>query len=111
MNLNYKEVLIILYDLEIQKKSDKGFANINNGQMGRTYWTCFIIKHNKSYYFESFGGEPDKFLLNHLPKPIIYHNCKFQEINSRLCGLYCLYFIDLIERMSYYDTTSKMYVD
>ena len=52
----------------------------------RTHWTCFIIKDKKSYYFDSFGGNPDKFLLKQLPKPIIYHNFKIQNINSQLCG-------------------------
>ena len=59
--------------------SDKVFVNIDNGSQGGTYWTCFIVKDNKSYYFDSFGGQPDKFLLNQLPKPIIYHNYKIQD--------------------------------
>ena len=41
-----------------------------------------------SYYFDSFGGQPDKFLLNQAPKPIMYHNYKTQDINSRICGSY-----------------------
>ena len=88
---------------------DKGFVNIDNGSMGGSHWTCFIVKDNKSYYFDSFGGTPDKFLLNHLAKPIIYHNYKIQDINSKLCGSYCLYFFYLIEKMSYYDIILKMY--
>ena len=76
--------------------------------MGGSHWTCFIVKDNNSYYFDSFGGQPDEFLLNKLPKPIIHHNCKIQDINSRLCGSYCLYFFFLIERMNYYDTILKL---
>ena len=56
--------------------SSSGFVYIDDGSQGGTHWTCFIVKNNKSYYFESFGGQPDKFLLNQLPKPIIYHNYK-----------------------------------
>ena len=44
--------------------SDKGFVNIDNGSQGGTHWTCFIEKDKKSFYFDSFGGQPDKFLLN-----------------------------------------------
>ena len=51
--------------------SDKGFVNIDNGSQGGSHWTCFYIKDNKSYYFDSFGSQPDKFLLKHLPKPLI----------------------------------------
>ena len=61
----------------------------------------FYINDNKSYYFDSFGGQSDKFLPNQLLKPIIYHNYKVQDINSKLCGSYCLYFF--FERMIYYD--------
>ena len=69
--------------------------------MGGTHLTCFIVKDNKSFYFDSYGGTPDKFLLTQSPKPIIQHNYKIQDINSRLCGSYCLYFFYLIERTNY----------
>ena len=91
-----------------QKFSDKGFVNIDNGSQGGTHWTCFYIKDSKSFYFGSFGGQPDKFLLEQLPKPLIYHTYKIQDINSKLCGSYCLYFFYLIERMNFYDAILKM---
>ena len=89
--------------------SDRGFVNIDDGSQGGSHWCCFIVKDNESFYFDSFGGQPDKFLLNELPKPIIYHNYQIQDINSKLCGSFCLYFFYLIERMNYYDAILKMY--
>ena len=100
-----------IYPRDGQIYSDRGFVNIDNGSQGGTHWTCFIIKDNKSFYFDSFGGQPDKFLLKQLHKPILYHNYKIQDINSKLCGSYCLYFFYLIERMNYYDTILKMFFD
>ena len=88
--------------------SDKGFVNIGDYQNGGSHWCAFYMKDNKSYYFDSFGGNSDKFLLKQLPKPIIYHNYKIQDINSFLCGSYCLYFFYLIERMNYYDAILKL---
>ena len=44
--------------------SDKGFVNIDNGSMGGTHWCAFHVKNIKSFYFNPFGGQPDKFLLN-----------------------------------------------
>ena len=79
--------------------SNNGFKNIDNGSQGGTHWTCFYIKDNISYYFDSFGGQPDKFLLNQLPKPIICQNYKIQEKISKLYGSYCLLLFYLIERM------------
>ena len=66
--------------------SDKGSVNIDNGSQGGAHWTCVIVKDNKSFYFDSFGRTPDKFLLKQLPKPIIYHKYKIQVIISKLCG-------------------------
>ena len=100
-----------IYPRDSNIYSNKGFVNIDDGSQGGTHWTCFIIKNNKSYYFDSFGIQPDKFLLKQLPKPIIYLNYKIQDINSQLCGSYCLYFFYLIERMNYYDTILKLVFD
>ena len=63
-----------IYPRDSKIYSDRSFINIDNGSQGGTHWTCFIVKDNKSYYFDSFGGQPDKFLLNQLLKAIIYHN-------------------------------------
>ena len=100
-----------IYPRDSKIYSDRGFVNIDDGRMGGTHWASFIVKNNKSYYFDSFGGAPDKFILNQLPKPIIYHNYKIQYVNSILCGSYCLYFFYLIERMNYYDAILKMYFE
>ena len=100
-----------LYPPDSRLYSDGGFVNIDDGSQRGSHWTSLIVKDNESYYFESFGGALDKSLLNQLPKPIIYHNYKIQDINSKLCGSNCLYFFYLYERMNYYYTTLKMYFD
>ena len=81
-----------IYPRDSKTSSDRGFVNLDNGSQGGTHWTCFIVKHNKAFYCDSFGGQPDKFLSNQLPKTIIYHNYKIQDKNSKICGSYCLYF-------------------
>ena len=98
-----------IYPRDSKIISDKGFVNIDDRSQRGTHWTCFIVKDKKSYYFDSFGGTPDKFLLKQLPKPILYHNYKIQDINSKLCGSNCLYFFYLFERMNYYDAILKIY--
>ena len=52
--------------------------------MGGSHWTCFIIKDNKSFHFDSIGGQPVEILLEQLPKPIIYHNLEIQDIYSKI---------------------------
>ena len=56
-NYNYP-----IYPRDSKLYSDKVFVKIDNGNMGGIHWTCFIIKDNELFYFDSFGGQPDKFL-------------------------------------------------
>ena len=53
-----------IYNLPIYSKdtklfSDKGFVNIDNGRIGGTQWCAFYVQNNKSFYFDSFGFQPD----------------------------------------------------
>ena len=98
-----------LYPKDSQIYSNKGFINIDNGQVGGTHWTCFYIKNNKSFYLDSFGGQLVKTLLTQLPKLTTDEVCKIQDISSRLCGSYCLYFFFLIEIIGLFDAVLKMY--
>ena len=73
--------------------TDISFVNFENSTVGGTDWTCFYTKKSKkTFYFDSYGRQLDKFLPNQLPKPITYHDQKIQDINSRLCGTYCFHF-------------------
>ena len=80
-----------IYPRDLKIYSDKGFVNIGDVNSGGSHWCAFHVKNIKSFYFDSFGGQPDKFLLNQLPKPILHHFYKIQDNNSKLCGSYCLY--------------------
>ena len=79
-----------IYSRDSKKYSNKGFVNIDNSRMRGTHWTCFIIKDKKSYYFDSFGRQPDDFLRNQLLKPKKYHHFKKQDKNSNLLRLILL---------------------
>ena len=48
--------------------SGKSFVNIDVGGQDETHWTCFIVKDNRSYYFDSFGGQPDRFFAQTVTK-------------------------------------------
>ena len=37
-----------IYLRDFKVCSDKGFDNIDDGSMGGSHWTCFILKDNKS---------------------------------------------------------------
>ena len=82
-----------IYPRDSKILSDKGFVNIENSSMGENNWTCFIVKDNKSYYYDSFGGTPDKFLLNQLPKPIKYQIQKKTKILYYVAQIVCIFSI------------------
>ena len=98
----------LIYPRRSKTYSDEGFVNIDGERRGGTHWTCFYVKDSRSYYFDNFGAQKDKFLPNQIPKPITYHKYKIQDINSKLGGSYCLSFFYLIERMNFYDTLLKV---
>ena len=64
--------------------SDRLFVIIDNISQGGTHWVCFIVKYNQSFYIESFGDQLDKFLLNQLPKPMVYQNYKIIFFSSNV---------------------------
>ena len=99
--------------------TDKELVNLDKGSMGGTRGTYFYIKDNadsmshagsakRSFYYDSFGGYPDKFLLQQLPKPTSILNFKIQDIDNKLC-VYCLYFFYLIERLDDPNAILKIY--
>ena len=49
-----------IYHRDSKIYSDEGFVNIDDGFLNGTHWTCCYIKNHRSYYFDSFGGQPDK---------------------------------------------------
>ena len=91
-----------IYPRDPKLCSDNGFVNIDNGSMPGPQRTCFYTEDNNSYYFDSFRVQPDKVLLNQLPKPTIYHDYRIQAINSKFFGPYCSYFFYLVERINFY---------
>jgi len=64
-----------------------------------THWVSLYITQKKEIlYFDSFGMPPPreiKVFVNY--KPIAINTRTIQNINSTLCGYYCLYFLKYIE--------------
>ena len=91
-----------IYPRDYKTLTDKRFVYVDNGEMGGTHWTCFYTKDNtdsnshagsakKSFYFDSFGGAPDKFLFTPITKTNnIATVSKYKIFLARLCDSYCL---------------------
>ena len=83
---NLKKVYIYPpYPTDSTTSSDNGFMKIYVDSMDGSPLRCFFMKDNKSFFFDILGGAPDNILLQQLPKPLICHNHKIQDLNIRLC--------------------------
>ena len=71
--------------------TSRGFVYIyiDSGEQGGFHWTCFYMRDNKSFYFVSFGRQPDKYSPKQLPKLITFPSYKLQHTDNKLCGVYC----------------------
>ena len=98
------------YPRDSKLPTENGFINFGDGSIGGSHRTCFYIKDNKSFFFDSFGWAPDTYLINQLPQTITFNSYKIQDKNSRLCGSCCLYFFHLIKTLSGYDAISIFFL-
>ena len=48
-----KNYIYSKYPRDSKRHSDERFVNIDNGQLGSTHWTCFIVNDKKSFYCDS----------------------------------------------------------
>ena len=77
------------------------------------HWTCIYTdpKQDYVYYFDSYGGKPNKETLKYLKtsnKQIVYSSNPIQAYNTFLCGYFCAFFIIMMYRgMEPYDITYR----
>jgi hypothetical protein len=88
---------VYMKDELINIKCKNGFYVINiqsSTDGGGTHWTCLIINNNVNVYFDSFGASPHPLIINFCKrsntKSYSYNNWIVQDLNSELCGWYCI---------------------
>ena len=89
--------------------------NLDELENAGTHWVCCAPGQKFTWYFDSFGmGFPQEFKSS---KPVIWNSSQYQNINSVLCGYYCLYFLhqwaqgkdfyDILKPLSLVDTAQN----
>ena len=89
--------------------------NLDSLKNAGTHWVCCVPGDRALWYFDSFGmGFPQEFKSS---KPVIWNSSQYQNINSVLCGYYCLYFLhqwaqgkdfyDILKPLSLVDTAQN----
>ena len=62
-----------------------------------SHWVMVYNVEMTCYYFDSFGIDPAEEILNFMKtgrKRVIMNTYRIQDVNSILCGYFCVYFID-----------------
>ena len=81
------------------KSNESLIVNLQDYFSGNgTHWVCIYndSKSDNVEYFDSFGLVPPNEVIRYMKtanKNIIYNDTQIQNINSILCGYYCLYYI------------------
>lgn len=114
---------IYMRDEMPQKLSNGNYIiNLDGNDGHGTHWTCFIKDGKDIIYMDSFGMLPpqnqiDIFHTNQ--DNIFYNNKQYQDINSVICGFYCIAFflyiklnkndktISLLEKVNNFDDKFK----
>ena len=89
--------------------------NLDELENAGTHWVCCAPGQKFTWYFDSFGmGFPQEFKSS---KPVIWNSSQYQNINSVLCGYYCLFFLhqwaqgkdfyDILKQFSLVDTAQN----
>jgi len=83
----------------------KGFYIVNLDDVGGsgTHWTALYFDGKLNIYFDSFGVKPPTN-IERLLGNFIYNKEHIQDLNSDLCGYYCILFIKYL-----YHSRSKYY--
>lgn len=85
----------------------KNYIVLLNDNSNDGHWTCFTIRNNKAYYFDSFACPPSNQILKFLKKnnlKCVVNRNDIQQIDDTSCGWYCIIFI-------HYMKNSKKYPD
>ena len=74
--------------------------NLDDSNGNGTHWTC-IINFEHCLYFDSYGAIPPTKVVSFMKTRHTkrYYNCtQIQAVNSDLCGYFCIYVINELEK-------------
>ena len=70
-----------------------------DGVSGRgTHWICWYKNNNNTFYFDSYGVQPAKELIEYLISPIYYNTEIIQPDGEVVCRHLCLYVLCRLSR-------------
>lgn len=72
--------------------NERAVVNLDSSKGRGTHWVCYSKKGNTVEYFDSFGVEPPKDIIDYFGKKvkITYNTQQIQKLNQVICGHLCL---------------------
>lgn len=89
----------ILMKDELNTKNVKDgcyIINLESSDMNGSHWLGLFKNKQKYYYCDSFGMPPPQTLIDNLrinPNNLFFNERQIQDIKSKRCGFYSLYFL------------------
>ena len=79
--------------------------NLSNSDSMGSHWTTLILDKSQSMYFDSFGAnqpnEITEFVKKSKTKHLAFSNEIIQNLESKVCGYYCIAFLLYIKNNIY----------
>ncbi len=82
-------------ELKNQKPKIKECGIVNLDIDKGTHWTAYRKNRNNVIYFDPFGIQPPKEVIEYFtPSTIYYSTVQLQDLDSSICGVLCLSFLN-----------------
>ena len=88
-------------ELHTIKVNGHYIINLENSNQPGTHWCCLVTEKDCCFYFDSFGCLPPQEVQNLLQKyykRIYFNNKIIQNMQSVLCGYFCLAFLIFLKK-------------
>jgi len=84
------------------KKHELGIVNFDDVGGSGTHWVAYFNSPQSkyAYYFDSYGLPPPEEIKKYLKtsgKQIMFNTSMMQQLNSVLCGIYC---VDILKKLN-----------
>ncbi len=80
--------------------------NLENKGKSGSHWVCVICKTENCFYMDSFGAPPTKNVTMRLKEKynkIYMNNVIIQDLDSEMCGWFCMGLIMYVHKHPYLD--------
>ena len=81
--------------------------NLEPSYMSGSHWVATYVRDRVINYFDSFGMPPFREIVDHAKEQnltLLYQNQQIQNLYTRTCGYFCLYFLnEMPKNVDYFD--------